>query len=86
MPITTAIPAVKPVVTGCGMYVMSRPSLASPMPTRIRPAMKPARSSPPKPNRVTIGTRMTTNAAVGPVTWQRVPPRSEETSPATIAV
>ena len=38
------------------------------------------------PNRETTGARMTTKAAVGPVTWKREPPRSGTTSPAMIAV
>ena len=52
----------------------------------ITPAIIPATSRPPGPKRWTIGTRMTTNAAVGPVTWNRVPPSSAQVNPAMIAV
>ena len=38
------------------------------------------------PKRETIGARITTKAAVGPVTWNREPPRSGTKSPATMAV
>ena len=34
--ITTAIPAVKPVVTGCGMYWMSRPRRANAIPIKMK--------------------------------------------------
>ena len=83
---TTAMPVVKPVVTGCGMNVMSRPSRASPMPTCMRPAMSPATRSPATPKSRTTGSRITTNAAVGPVIWKGVPPSSAQTTPATMAV
>ena len=82
----TAMPIVKPVVTGCGTNCISLPRRASPMITRITPAIIPATSNPATPNFVTIGTRITTNAAVGPVTCERVPPSSEHVMPATIAV
>ena len=48
--------------------------------------MTPATSRPAMPNRETIGARMTTNAAVGPVTWKRDPPSSGTTMPATMEV
>ncbi len=83
---TSAMPAVKPVVTGCGMKVIRRPSLARPMPICITPAIMPARSSPLSPKSRTTGRRITTKAAVGPVIWNCVPPSSAHTTPATIAV
>ena len=84
--ITVAIPAVKPVVTGCGMNSTNRPSRAAPIPTSRRPAIRPAVSSPESPKRETIGARTTTKAAVGPVTWNFEPPVRAATEPATIAV
>ena len=84
--ITVAMPAVKPVVTGCGMNSTSRPRRAAPIPTSRRPAMRPAVRSPERPKRDTIGPRTTTKAAVGPVTWNLDPPVSAATVPATIAV
>jgi len=84
--ITVAIPAVKPVVTGCGMYSISRPSRSRPIPTRMAPAIRPAVRSPDRPKRAWIGASTTTKAAVGPVTWVREPPRSATIAPATIAV
>ena len=63
---TVAIPVVKPVVTGYGMNWMRWPSRATPIATSSRPAMKPAVSSPESPYLVTMGARITTNAAVGP--------------------
>ena len=86
VPITTAMPAVKPVVTGYGTYSMNWPIRAAPMAKRIRPAARVARSSPPRPKRVAIGARTTTKAAVGPETWTGEPPSSAMMKPATIAV
>ncbi len=43
--------------------------------------MKPAVSRPASPCLVTMGARMTTNAAVGPVTWNLQPPRSATDEP-----
>jgi hypothetical protein len=83
---TVAMPAVNPVVTGCGMYSINRPRRSSPMPTRMSPAIRPEVSRPGRPKRVWIGASTTMNAAVGPVTWVREPPSSATTVPATIAV
>ncbi len=83
---TTAIPAVNPVVTGCGMNSMKRPSRIAPMNTSRTPAIRPAVSSPEKPYFAVMGARMTMNAAVGPVTWCFDPPVSPTTMPAKIAV
>ena len=69
--ITTAMPAVKPVVTGWGMNWMSRPEPDQrPCASRMTPAMHRRRGAARRGRAVpTIGARMTTNAAVGPVTW-----------------
>jgi len=48
--------------------------------------MRPAVSSPASPYLDTMGARMTTNAAVGPVTWCFDPPSRAATVPPTIAV
>ena len=66
--ITVAMPVVKPVVTGWGMNCIRRPRRATPIATKSTPAMKPAVSRPLRPYWVTMGARITTNAAVGPVT------------------
>lgn len=42
----TAIPAVKPVTTGCGMNLMICPNLTSPATIRMAPAIKVARTRP----------------------------------------
>ena len=83
---TVAMPAVKPVVTGCGMNSMSLPRRASPITSRITPAISPAVRRPPMPYSREMGARMTMNAAVGPVTWCFDPPSSATMKPATIAV
>jgi hypothetical protein len=48
--------------------------------------MRPAVSSPDNPCRATIGAKMTTNAAVGPVTWNLQPPVRATVAPAKMAV
>jgi hypothetical protein len=45
----SAIPLVKPMITGCGMNLMAAPNLRSPMATRITPAMSVATMSPSTP-------------------------------------
>ena len=48
----------------------------------MQPAITDASINPPMPNFVETGTRSTTNAAVGPVTLWRAPPRSAAPSKA----
>ncbi|MFT3915000.1 MAG: hypothetical protein QM704_13050 [Anaeromyxobacteraceae bacterium] len=48
---TVAMPAVKPVVTGCGMNSMSFPIRRRPIPMSRTPAMRPATSRPEWPKR-----------------------------------
>ena len=86
MAITTAMPAVKPVVTGYGTNSMKRPRRMTPMAKRMAPAMSVASSRPPTPKRWEMGARITTNAAVGPDTCTREPPRRGMRPPATMAV
>jgi hypothetical protein len=50
----SAIPLVKPVTTGKGMNLMTLPSLKSPNPTRIAPAMSVATVRPSTPNFCTM--------------------------------
>jgi hypothetical protein len=83
---TTAMPLVNPVVTGCGTNSISLPSFATPMTIRITPAIAVASSSPARPNLVVIGTSNATNAAVGPLTFSREPPNNAHSVPATIDV
>ena len=56
------------------------------MPTRMHPARKPAHRRPPIPYCWTIGSNMTTNAAVGPEMFTLEPPVRAITIPATTAV
>jgi len=80
------MPAVKPVVTGCGTNWISRPRPAIPINTRSTPAIIEAISSPARPKRAAIGDKITTKAAVGPDTLAREPPNNAVSPPATIAV
>ena len=45
--ILTAMPAVKPVITGCGMYFTNVPSRSRPAAISISPASRVHRISPP---------------------------------------
>ena len=83
---TVAMPAVKPVVTGCGMNSMNRPRRARPIAIRMSPPIAPESSRPASPNFVKIGASTTMNAAVGPVTCVREPPSAATSAPATIDV
>ncbi len=47
---TTAMPAVKPLVTGYGMNSMSWPRRATPIAISMRPPISPETSSPARPN------------------------------------
>ena len=53
---------------------------------RRSPASTEATSKPPRPKRWATGESTTTNAAVGPETWTREPPRRAMSAPATMAV
>ena len=82
----SAIPLVKPIVTGYGMNLIAPPSRNSPKATRMKPAMSVATTRPSTPCCATIPETITTNAPVGPPIWTREPPSSEMRKPATIAV
>ena len=82
----TAIPDVKPVMTGFGMKRITPPSLAKPIARSMSPAISVATWRPAMPNWEVIPASTTMNAPVGPETCTRVPPSSEVASPAMIAV
>jgi hypothetical protein len=82
----TAIPEVKPVITGCGMYLSSVPIRSTPAAISMMPASSVHRISPPYPNLSMTLNTTGTKAAVGPPICTREPPRSEMRKPATIAV
>src|SRR5690606_32891312 len=82
----TAMPAVKPTITGSGMNRITAPRRASPIATRITPAISVATSRPPTPNCATTLARITMKAPVGPAIWMREPPNSATAAPAMIEV
>ena len=82
----SAMPLVKPMVTGKGMNLIAPPSRTRPNRSRITPAIRVAAASPSTPCFWTIAYTMTTNAPVGPPIWTREPPNAEMRNPATIAV
>ena len=82
----TAMPAVKPPITGSGMKRMARPKRARPMQTRMPPAIIVASSRPSAPKRATTPARMTMKAPVGPAIWTRLPPNSETARPPMMEV
>jgi hypothetical protein len=61
-----AIPAVKPIITGFGIYLTSEPALHNPSTMRISPAIKVAIIRLSNPYCVTIPSSIGTNAPVGP--------------------
>ena len=80
------MPLVKPTVTGRGMNLMTPPSLATPKPTRMTPAMSVAICRPLMPNFAVMAARMTMKAPVGPAICRRQPPKTETMMPAMIVV
>lgn len=84
--ISTAIPDVKPTVTGYGMYLIIVPRRAIPIKNKMTPAIivQIARFS--GPYFALIPYRITMNAPVGPPMETRVPPRPEIIKPAITAV
>jgi hypothetical protein len=82
----TAIPLVKPVMTGCGMNFMMPPNFATPKITSMTPAIIVAIASPSYPCCWTMPYTITTNAPVGPPICTRDPPSAEMRKPATMAV
>jgi hypothetical protein len=82
----TAMPSVKPSITGHGMKVTARPSRSMPAASTMRPASSPTIARAPSPWAAMIGASTTTMAPVGPDTCTFEPPNTAATSPATIAV
>ncbi len=82
----TAIPAVKPVITGVGMKRMMPPNLTSPIASRIRPAIRVATCSPSMPYWAVMPARMTMKAPVGPLIDTRELPNRAAKIPATMPV
>ena len=68
------------------MNLIALPNLASPIATRITPAMSVATVSPSMPYFCTMPYTITTNAPVGPPICTREPPNAEMMKPATMAV
>lgn len=62
----TAIPEVKPIVTGRGMKRMTAPKRNRPISTSMSPAMKPAMSRFSYPYCRTMANKIGMNAPVGP--------------------
>ena len=82
----TAIPSVKPSITGQGMNDTARPSRSRPAARTMIPARMLTTTTAPAPCDATMGTRTTTMAPVGPETWTFDPPKTAAMTPATIAV
>ncbi|OPZ75571.1 MAG: hypothetical protein BWY82_00205 [Verrucomicrobia bacterium ADurb.Bin474] len=84
--IETAMPVVKPLVTGQGIYLMRVPIRVSPISMRMIPAMMVAIIRPLYPCFSTISSTIGMKAAVGPPIWTRLPPSAAIRKPANIAV
>ena len=82
----TAMPDVKPTITGLGMNLMTLPSRASPMTSRMTPAMSVAACRPAMPYCAVMPASTAMKAPVGPEICTRVPPSTEVARPATMAV
>ena len=74
----SAMPTVKPSMTGSGTSAMNRPALTRPAAARMIPARSVARSSPSKPYCSTIPATTTMNAPVGPPIWTLLPPSKRD--------
>ena len=82
----TAMPDVKPMMTGIGIKLMRRPSLRTPASSSSTPAAKQAKNTPCRPYVATMPTNTALIAPVGPEIWNDAPPSSAITIPAMIAV
>ena len=80
-----AMPLVKPMTTGRGMYFTAVPSPVTPSKTRITPAMRVHMNNPSMPYAATMPDTTTTKAPVGPAIWTREPPSAEIVNPAMTA-
>ena len=86
MKMMTAIPRVKPSMTGQGMKDTERPSRRAPAMSTMRPARRLTVATAATPCCATIGSSTTTIAPVGPETCTFEPPKTAAMMPATIAV
>ena len=68
------------------MNLMTPPSCATPIASRMTPAMSVATCRPSMPYCAVMPASTATNAPVGPEIWTRVPPSTVVASPATMAV
>lgn len=82
----TAMPMVKPWITGSGTCSISVPARRKPATSRITPAIAVASTSPSMPCAATMPATTTMKAPVGPPICTRLPPRAEIRKPATTAV
>ncbi len=81
-----AMPLVKPVTTGNGMYRIIVPSLLAPSTNKITPAISAQTASASGPCAMTMGASNGTNAPAGPPICTREPPSAETKKPPMMAV
>ena len=81
-----AMPLVKPVTTGNGIYLIIVPNLHAPSTNKITPAISAQTTSACGPCDKTIGASNGTNAPAGPPICTREPPSSETKKPPMMAV
>ena len=86
IPISTAIPLVKPIITATGINLTNTPMRKKPIIHRMPPDIKVASNKPDTPYFSTIPYTITMNAPAGPPTWTREPLNNEIKKPAIIAV
>ncbi len=82
----TAMPVVKPTITGSGMNLMTPPSRPRPIASRMAPAISVATCRPAMPYCAVMPASTAMKAPVGPEICTRVPPSSAVARPAMIAV
>ena len=82
---TSAMPLVKPMITGLGMYFTAVPVPVSPITTSITPAINVHINRPSTPYFAMMPDTTTTKAPVGPPIWKRDPPSAEMMKPVMIA-
>ncbi len=81
----TAMPLVKPTITGRGMKRMAPPMPLRPSSTSMTPPIIVQRKRPATPWVATMPAMTTTNAPVGPPIWTIDPPPAEMMVPVTMA-
>ena len=83
---STAMPLVKPMTTGRGMYLTAEPTPEAPSATRMAPAINVQMKRPCTPYWLMMPATTTTKAPVGPPMAVKEPPRADVRKPAAIAV